>query len=125
MVDADKMLGMTVQRWVLAGTAVVVAVLAVVFAVLGWDWADKAASVVSALAGVAALGVAVWAAWPVASGGGSVRVSHTGRATTSGAGRANTGFSGRASAVPGRVRVKRTGQASSDDGDANTGVDLT
>lgn len=43
---------MTVRRWVLWETAVVVVVPAVVFAVSGWDRADEAASVVSALRAV-------------------------------------------------------------------------
>ncbi|MFO7252007.1 MAG: hypothetical protein DIU60_014755 [Actinomycetes bacterium] len=113
------------RRWVIAGTAVTVAVLAAVFFVLGLEQADKAASVVSALAGVAALGVAVWAALPAASGGGGIRVSGTGRAVARGGGRANTGVSGRADAMPDRVRVKRTGDAEAETGDANSGVDLT
>lgn len=116
---------MTMRRWVLAGTAVVVTVLAVVFAFLGWDRADKVASLLSALAGVAAVGVAVWAAWPAASGGTSIRVSNTGQATARGGGRASTGLSGRADALPGHVRVERTGHADADDGDADSGVHLT
>lgn len=117
---------MTTRRWVLAGTFAIVGVLGVVFAVLGWDRANTAASVVSALAGVAAVGVAVWAAWPAASGGGGgIRVSGTGKAVARGGGRANTGVSGRADAMPGRVEVTRTGDAEAGNGDANTGVDLT
>jgi len=76
---------------VLACTAASVAVLAGVFAVLGWEHADKAASVVSALTGVAAVGVAIWAAAPAASGGGNIRVSKTGRATARGHGLAKPG----------------------------------
>jgi hypothetical protein len=117
--------GMTVQRWALAGTAVMVVVLTMTFAVLGWDRADKAGSMVSALAAVASVGVAVWAAWPAASGNGSVRVSDTGKATTGGGGRANAGFTGPAGSMPGRVRVRRTGDADARDGDANSGVELT
>jgi membrane protein YdbS with pleckstrin-like domain len=44
-------------------TCVIVVVLAVVFGVLSWGEANKVATSVSALAGVAAVGVAVWAAW--------------------------------------------------------------
>ncbi|MEV4469100.1 hypothetical protein [Nonomuraea sp. NPDC049504] len=116
---------MTIRKWVLAGTAVVVAAMAVMFAILGWDQADKIGSVASALAGVAAVGVALWAAWPIASSSGSIHVSKTGRATAQSGGRANTGFSGRVDAVPGQVRVQRTGDAEADGGDANSGVDLT
>ncbi|GAA1009678.1 hypothetical protein Aple_021880 [Acrocarpospora pleiomorpha] len=117
---------MTVRRWVLAATAVAVAVLAVVFVVLGWERADKVASLASALAGVAAVGVALWAAWPMASGGGGLRVLNTGRATVRGDGRANTGFSGRADALPSQVRVEQTGNADAGSGgNANSGVELT
>jgi len=114
---------MTARRWVLVGTAVAVAVLATVLAGLGWDAADKAGSAISALAGVAALGVAVWAAWPMASSGKSIHIADTGRATTHGQGRANTGLSG-PGAAPDQVRVERTGDADASGGDANTGVQL-
>ncbi|MFI6536588.1 hypothetical protein ACIBHY_29350 [Nonomuraea sp. NPDC050547] len=108
---------MTTRRWVLVGTAVLVAVLAILFAVLGWDTANRLASLLSALAGVAAVGVAVWAALPAGTG---VRVSRTGRATAGNGGSANTGLTGRTQAGP--VRVDKTGDA--DGGDANTGVRL-
>ncbi|WP_199561993.1 hypothetical protein [Micromonospora deserti] len=49
-----------------------------------WDQANQVAAVVSALAAVAALGVAVWSALP--SSAGAVRVSKTGTATAQGAG---------------------------------------
>src|SRR5690606_1044689 len=114
--------GVTRHRWVLACTAASVAVLAGVFAVLGWEHADKAASVVSALTGVAAVGVAIWAAAPAASGGGNIRVSKTGRATARGHGLANTGMIGPADALKGDVQVERTGDAEADAGDANTDV---
>lgn len=124
MIGTDNA-GVTVRRWVLAGTAIAVAVLAVVFAFVWWDQAGTVASVVSALAGVAGVGVAIWAAWPAASGGGGIRVSGTGKAVARGGGRANTGVIGRADAMPGRVEVTRTGDAEAEDGDANTGADIT
>lgn len=99
----------------------VVGVLAVLLVVLKWDEADKVATGASALAGVAAVGVAVWAGWPVAAGlRGGVRVSRTGKAKAGPGGRANTGFSG-GGVVPDEVRVDRTGDA--EGGDANSGVD--
>lgn len=101
------------------------AVLAGVFAVLGWEHTEKAASAISALAGVAAVGVMIWAAVPTASGGGNIRVAKTGRATAHGNGLANTGVTGPADALKNNVQVERTGDAESADGDANTGVHLT
>lgn len=56
--------GMTAKRVALVVTCVVVAGLAVVFGVVQWDRANRIAVVVSALAAVAAVGVAVWAALP-------------------------------------------------------------
>lgn len=114
---------MTIRRIVILITCVVVATLAVVFAVSHWDQANRIATVTSALAAVAALGVAVWAALP---GSGPVaRVSRTGRATAGGPGsRANTGVSGVAS-TPGTVVADRTSDArATGGGSANSGVDL-
>ena len=62
---------MSVRRLVLLLTALAVAALAVVFAWLGWDQAGRIATVLAGLAAVAALGVAVWAALPVARSAGS------------------------------------------------------
>ncbi|GAB2866840.1 hypothetical protein GCM10022221_79330 [Actinocorallia aurea] len=114
---------MNAGRVALVVSGAVVVVLSVLFVVLKWDDANKVAAGASALAGVAAVGVAVWAGWPVVSGRvGGVRVSRTGRATAGSGGRANTGFSARGGEVPDGVRVDRTGDA--EGGDANTGVDV-
>ena len=75
----------------MAGTALAVAVLAAVLGVLRWDDANKVAVVVSALAAVAAVGVAIWAALPTSLSGKVIRVSRTGRATAGPGGQANTG----------------------------------
>jgi hypothetical protein len=118
------------RRTVLIATAAVVAVLGVLLVALRWDSANKLAVVVSALATVAAVGVAVWAGLPAVSGkpamsGRRVRVSRTGRATAGPGGRANTGFSGPASAQPDELLVDRTGDAdASNGGDANSGAQL-
>ena len=100
-----------------------VAVLAAVFAVSQWDQATRIATVTSALAAVAALGVAVWAALPGSSPG--ARASRTGTATAGGPGsRANTGVSGVAS-TPGAVVADHTGDArATNGGSSNSGVDL-
>ena len=109
---------------VLMVTAGVVAVLAVLLVVLRWDSANKVAVVVSALAAVAAVGVAIWAAMPSLSGKGW-RVSRTGRATAGPGSRANSGVSGSAGSLPDDVLVDRTGDAdASNGGDANSGIQL-
>jgi hypothetical protein len=113
------------RRVVLAATFVAVAVLAGLFTVLRWDVANKVATAVSALAGVAAAGIAVWAALPAFSGGSGVRVSRTGRATAGHGGTANSGVTGPAGSPAGPVRADRTGDADANGGgDANTGVRL-
>ncbi|MEV4096700.1 hypothetical protein [Streptosporangium saharense] len=118
---------MTARRWVLAGTAVLVAGVAVMLVWLRWESANKVATAVSALAGLAAVGVAVWAGWPaVSAGGGRVRVRKTGAATASGTGDANTGVVGRSGAVPGDLTVDGSGDArASGEGDANSGIRLS
>jgi hypothetical protein len=109
---------------VLMATAGVVAVLAVLLVVFRWDSANKVAVVVSALAAVAAVGVAIWAALPAVSGKGW-RVSRTGRATVGSGGRANSGVSGPTGSLPDDVLVHRTGDAdASNGGDANSGIQL-
>lgn len=108
-------------RVALLVSGVLVASLAVLFVVLRWEEADKLATSVSALAGVIAVGVAVWAAWPTVSTRGGVRVSRTGKATAGTRGKANTGYSGAGGSVPEGIRVERTGDAKG--GDANSGVE--
>jgi hypothetical protein len=110
---------------VMAGTAGVVALLAVILLVLRWDDANKVAVIVSVLAAVAAIGVGIWAALPTVSRDGRVRASRTGRASAGVGGRANSGVSGPVDSLPGDVRVDRTGDANArEGGDANTGIQL-
>ncbi|MFJ7071901.1 hypothetical protein [Streptomyces sp. NPDC098781] len=70
------------QRVVIGVSAGAVAALAAVFSALSWDRADQVAGVISAPAGVAGLGAAVWAAQVSRGSGGqgTIRVSDTGRA---------------------------------------------
>ncbi|MFG2612679.1 hypothetical protein [Streptomyces anulatus] len=101
-------------------TGLAVAVLAGVLSFLSWDRADQVAGVVSAVVGVAALGVSVYGAFSP-SRGPDVQVSATGRATSRG-GDANTGFVAPTSTTPpGSVSVSDTGDAEADGGSANTG----
>lgn len=119
--------GVNARRIVLLATAGLVAVLGVLLAVAGWDDANKIAVVVSTLAAVAGVGVAIWAGLPAVSAvsGRGTRVSRTGRAAAGAGGRANSGVYGPASSLSGDVTVDRTGDAdASGGGDANTGVQL-
>ncbi|MFH8691398.1 hypothetical protein ACH4EC_31575 [Streptomyces anulatus] len=103
-------------------TGLAVAVLAGVLSFLSWDRAGQVAGVVSAVVGVAALGVSVYGAFGP-SRGPDVQVSATGRATSRGGGDANTGFVAPASTTPpGSVSVSDTGDAEADGGSANTGL---
>jgi hypothetical protein len=115
---------MSTGRVALLVTCVVVAGLGTWFALSRWDDANRIATVASALGAVAAVGVAVWAAFRAPAPERSVTVSDTGNATATGGGKAVTGVTGRGESV-GTVRVERTGDAkSSGDGDAVTGVEL-
>ncbi|MGH3380756.1 MAG: hypothetical protein ACRDP6_39085 [Actinoallomurus sp.] len=119
---------MSVRRVVLAVTCVVVAVLAAVlaavFGLLSWDQANKVATSVSALAGVAAVGVAVWAAFP-GSAGAKIRVVGSGRAVSGRGGTAVSGVRAPATEVSGEIGVERSGDAdASAGGDAVSGTDL-
>ncbi|MGH3176679.1 MAG: hypothetical protein ACRDPF_22805 [Streptosporangiaceae bacterium] len=107
----------------LLATAVVVVVLAAIFMVVRWDTANELAVVISALAAVASLGVAVWAALPAVSGRG-IRAIRTGQATVGAGGEANTGYKGPSGVQPGEITVDRSGDASAPEGgSANTGIE--
>ncbi|ESU48607.1 hypothetical protein K7395_21380 [Streptomyces filamentosus] len=109
------------RRAVLMWTGLAVAVLAGVLSFLSWDRADQVAGVVSAVVGVAALGVGVYGALGPPRGP-DVQVSGTGRAVSRGGGEANTGFVSPApTTAPGSVSVSDTGDAEADGGGANTG----
>lgn len=111
---------MKARRLSILLTCVMVAILAVVFAVLSWDRANRLATVTAALAGVAAVGIAVWAALRT-SAGAEVRVTRTGPATATGAG--STAVSGVTGDPDGPTSVDRTGAArAADGGDATSGV---
>ncbi|MGW4227737.1 hypothetical protein ACWEF9_00360 [Streptomyces sp. NPDC004980] len=108
------------RRAVLVSTGLAIAVLAGVLSFLSWDRADQVAGVVSALVGVAALGVSVYAVL-APSRGTSVQVSGTGKAVARGGGDANTGFVAPSGGATGSASVSTTGDAEADGGDANTG----
>jgi hypothetical protein len=111
--------GMTLKRMVLVATCMVVAVLGWMFAVSQWETASRIATVASALAGVAAVGIGIWAALPGVSQA-AVVVRETSTAKTAGKGNAVTGYYGSGSARP--VTVERTGDAeATGDGDAISG----
>jgi cytosine/uracil/thiamine/allantoin permease len=121
--------GMNGARVTLVATCVVVAGLGVWFGVAKWDQANKAATVASALAAVAAVGVAVWTALRASSGPTglrhTIRATGTGKATATGPGSsAISGVHGTAG-NEGPVRARNTGDAQADGGgSAVSGVDL-
>jgi hypothetical protein len=116
---------MSARRVVLLVTCLVVAGLAGWFAVAKWEQASRVATVVSALAAVAVVGVAVWAALPGADKP-AVRVSDTGPATAGRGGTATSGLTGKVAGLSGRIEVERTGHAdASGGGNATTGADLS
>ncbi|MGW5556521.1 hypothetical protein ACWER9_04745 [Micromonospora sp. NPDC003944] len=98
---------------VLLVSGLLVSVLATTFVVLEWESADRIATGVSALAGLAGVGVALWAALPTTRSGARVRETGTTRAR--GTGYANSGIDAPASdATP--MEVHRTGDATAGDG---------
>ncbi|MEV7907710.1 hypothetical protein [Streptomyces anulatus] len=114
---------MGARRGVLAVTCVVVAVFGVVFTVIQWEQANRIATSVSALAALAAVGIAVWAALPGTPPGTRIRVSGTGRAVSGPGGQA---VSGAVAAAAGEIVVERTADAdASEGGEATSGVRLT
>lgn len=109
-------------RIVLIATCVLVAGLGGWFATARWEDANRVAAIASALAAVAAIGVAVWAALRGTGRPRSQSVSNSGNATSKG-GQANTGIAGSGSASDQQAKVRRTGDAHSEDGgSANTGI---
>jgi hypothetical protein len=109
---------MNVGRIVLYVTCAAVAVLCGGFALLNWDIAVRWATVIAAVAAVAAIGVAVWATIRGPSG---VQASNTGSATVGPGGKANTGIRGKVESA----KVNNTGDAKAGkDGEANTGITL-
>lgn len=110
---------MTIKRMVLIVTCVVVAALGWFFAASQWETASRAATLASALAGVAAVGVAIWAAL-LGSGQAGIAVQNSGAAKTAGKGNAVTGVSVSSSSGP--VTVEGTGNAeATGEGDAISG----
>jgi hypothetical protein len=109
-------------RIALIATCVLVAGLGGWFAIARWDDANRVAAITSALAGIAAIGVAVWAALRGSGRNASQSVSRSGNATGKG-GRANSGISGSNAASVREAKVRRTGDAHAEDGgSANTGI---
>lgn len=105
----------TTRRWILIATSLLVAALGAVYAFVGWDTASRVFTVASALASVAAVGVAVWAALYSAGAGTAVTVSGTGAAE---AGANSTAITGHRGVVQRgtTVKVDQTGDATTGDG---------
>lgn len=114
---------MRLGRWILVITLLVVAGMGFWFSVARWDDASKIAAVLSALAGIAAVGVAAWAALrgtPISS---KITVKSSGDATSD-SGDANTGVRGKAAPSGLSVKINNSGEAKSKDGNSNTGLHL-
>jgi hypothetical protein len=117
---------MSSRRVVLGITGLVMAALAVAFMVVRWDRADRIATAVTVLTGVAALGITAWAALPRGRQEPEIRVSGSGKATAEDGGSAVSGVSGLAGSGPGRAEVTDSGDAhASGGGDATSGVRWT
>ncbi|MDG4809500.1 hypothetical protein O7634_22360 [Micromonospora sp. WMMD1120] len=101
------------RHLVLLITGLLVAVLATTFVVLRWDSADRIATGVSALAGLAGVGVALWAALPGARPG--LRARDTGAARARGAGYATSGIDAPADDAT-AMEVSGTGDSTAEDG---------
>src|ERR1700730_10580757 len=112
---------MTTARTALLATCVAVTLLAVLFIALTWEDENKLATSVAALAGVASLGVAVWA---VLKRPQTARLTIRNSGTAHGSGGvATSGISGRVGRHPGDILVEDSGEAiAKQDGEANTGV---
>ncbi|RAO00784.1 hypothetical protein [Micromonospora noduli] len=114
---------MKLGRWVLVITLLVVAGLGFWFSVARWDDASKIASVLSALAGIAAVGVAVWAALRGTAVSSKTIIKSSGNATSD-SGDANTGVKGKSVPSGISVKIEKSGDAKSKDGNSNTGLHL-
>lgn len=113
---------MTKSRVAVVVTCLAVAALGVWLAVATWDQANKTAVIASALAAVAAVGVAVWAGFRSGGSRSGLVARNTGNATAGPGGRANTGVRG--AGKPRSAEARRTGDARAGrDGDANSGVE--
>jgi hypothetical protein len=108
---------MSGRRIALFATCAVVLALGVTFAFVSTDAGNRIATIVSSLAVVAAVGIAVWAALPERQHDPAVTVRGTGKAEAGPNGVANTGVIGSTSAP---IEVQDTGDA--DGGSVNTGV---
>jgi hypothetical protein len=112
---------MTKSRVILLLTCLVVAGLGGWFAIARWDEANRVATCSSALASIAAVGVAVWATFRAGKPGVQIGLSSTGNATAQG-GFANSGIDLNVAHDAGNVKVRDTGSARATKGGvANTG----
>jgi hypothetical protein len=96
------------------------ALLGAGFTLVQWDQASRLATMVSALAAVAGIGVAVWAALPGRAS--ALKAFHTGKATAVDGGVAVSGVKTSGS-HSGELHAERTGDATAKgDGQATSGI---
>ncbi len=111
-------------HWVLVITCSIVAALSASLFLLQWEQANRLATSVSALAGLAAVGVAVWAALRPAARSSCVTVRDSGAARARGIGRANSGIRLQGGSNPRDLRVRGSGDATASNGGwAVSGID--
>jgi hypothetical protein len=117
---------MSPRRIVLLTTVLAALGLSVWLSLASWDSASRVATIVSAVAAVALLGVGVWAALPGASSKDGVRASRTGRAVARGRdSTATSGITATVGKIEGNQEAHRTGVAdASDGGEATSGIRL-
>lgn len=116
---------MSQRRVVLLVTCLVVAGLLAWLMIANWASASKVAVVISALAAVAAVGVAVWAALPGSLLRAGARASRTGKAVARGNSTAISGVVAPEDKSTGQLEADHTGDAdASDGGEATSGVRL-
>jgi hypothetical protein len=114
---------MSTRRVVLLVTFLAAGGLLAWLTVVSWDDASRIATIASAVAAVAMIGVAVWAALPATAARGRSRASLTGEAVAKGSGSsANSGIIAPAGSS-GEQAAHRTGRAdAADGGQANSGI---
>lgn len=114
---------MDTRRLVILATSICVAILAAIPLIVRWELANRIVTTVAAVAGVAAVGVAIWAVAAPRQKDASVHVGRTGDAVAEGTGSANTGITGPVVAPGVSIEVDLTGRAEARGGaDANTGM---
>lgn len=108
---------MNAGRMTLFVTSMIVAVMAAAFALMQWQDANKVATSVAALAGIAAVGVAIWATLRGSGQKSRIAVRGSGPAVSGPGGKAISG-SKLTGDAPSDVTVENSGRADASGGGA-------